>query len=343
MRGQLQRQDLLGVARAAFGGPELASVERLRGGTKKGVYRLTLSDGTSGIAYVWNAAEDYWPAAADDDPSDPFGHATGVDLFEAAHSALSATGIRVPAVILLDRSRSLVDGDVAVLEDVRGGTLEALCERDPRRAEPVLARLGDAVRAMHRHRRDRYGRPDASASPASTDPIEDLVLRRALGHLTGAAARVDGIASAEERLASLLRERHAAVAPRTEYGLIHGELGPDHVVLDHRDEPVLIDLEGAMFFDIEWEHVFLELRFRDDYHHFHTDGLDDDRLRLYRLAMYLSLVDGPLRLLDGDFPDRAFMLSIAEHNVGLALAGSEPGLAPGRPARTNREPFIREP
>ena len=42
-------------------------------------------------------------------------------------------------------------------------------------------------------------------------------------------------------------------------------------------------------------------------------------MRLYRLATYLSLVAGPLRLLDGDFPDRAGMRAIAEHNVTRTL------------------------
>jgi len=36
--------------------------------------------------------------------------------------------------------------------------------------------------------------------------------------------------------------------------------------------------------------------------------------------MHLSLVAGPLRLLDGDFPDRPEMLEIAEYNLGQALA-----------------------
>ncbi|MEU0751347.1 hypothetical protein ABZ476_33950, partial [Streptomyces albogriseolus] len=41
------------------------------------------------------------------------------------------------------------------------------------------------------------------------------------------------------------------MAPRTEHGLIHGELGPDHVLVDASGHPVLIDIEGAMFFDVE--------------------------------------------------------------------------------------------
>jgi hypothetical protein len=48
-------------------------------------------------------------------------------------------------------------------------------------------------------------------------------------------------------------------------------------------------------------------------------GLDPDRLRLHRLAQYLSLVAGPLRLLAGGFPDRDAMLRIVTANVGRVL------------------------
>jgi phosphotransferase family enzyme len=319
IRRWLGNGELSGVVRAAFGERELVSVQRLRGGSKKGVYRLVLDDRTTGIAYVWNADEDYWPDAASPDWRDPFGHASGLALFETAHAALSSIGVRIPRVVMLDRSRSLLAGEVAVLEDVRGGTLEALWERDPRRAGRVSARLGDVVRAMHDSRRDRYGRPGVDRA-GGVDPVEQIVLHRALRHLAEAAARVDRIAAVEQRLLGLLRDRCAAVAPRTEYGFIHGELGPDHVLVDHHDEPVLIDIEGAMFFDVEWEHVFLELRFGRRYSHFRRNDLDGDRVRFYRLALYLSLVAGPLRLLDGDFPDRSVMLEIVEQNIGRTLA-----------------------
>lgn len=63
-----------------------------------------------------------------------------------------------------------------------------------------------------------------------------------------------------------------------------------------------------MYFDVEWEHVFLRIRLHDAYRPLAVDGLDEDRLALYMLAQRLSLTAGPLRLLDGDFPDRAFMI-----------------------------------
>ena len=39
---------------------------------------LVLDDRTTSIAYVWNADENYWPDAASQDQSDPFGHADGL-------------------------------------------------------------------------------------------------------------------------------------------------------------------------------------------------------------------------------------------------------------------------
>jgi hypothetical protein len=111
----------------------------------------------------------------------------------------------------------------------------------------------------------------------------------------------------------------AAVRPRTEYAVVHGELGPDHVLVDARGNPVVIDIEDLMYFDVEWEHVSLRIRLHDAYRSLRVDGLDENRLALYLLAQRLSLTAGPLRLLDGHFPDRAFMTGIAEHNLKKAL------------------------
>jgi 8-oxo-dGTP pyrophosphatase MutT (NUDIX family) len=149
---------------------------------------------------------------------------------------------------------------------------------------------------------------------------EQVVLDRALGHLAAAASRVERIAAVREPLEETTRELASAVRPRTRYGLVHGELGPDHVLLDERGEPVIIDIEGAMFFDVEWEHAFLQLRFHEHYRWLRADDLDDRRLRFYSLAMRLSLVAGPLELLDGDYPDRALMMRIVEHNIDRTLS-----------------------
>lgn len=91
------------------------------------------------------------------------------------------------------------------------------------------------------------------------------------------------------------------------------------MLADADGNPVVIDIEGSMYFDVEWEHVFLRIRLHDAYRPLGVDGLDEHRLALYTLAQRLSLTAGPLRLLDGDFPHRASMAGIAEHNLKKTL------------------------
>ena len=283
------------------------------------MYRVSCVGGFSVILYVWAPAEDYWPAEPDAEAAGVFAHASGIGLFTACAARLGAAGVRIPRVYLADQSQAVYPADIALAEDVRGGTLEDLLAADPRAAESVLERLGGMLTPMWRQRSGHIG---ASSSPGRGPDgrgCEQIVLDRALRHLARAAERVPRIADARPGLDERLRTMAGAIRPRTEYALIHGELGPDHVLVNERQEPVLIDIEGTMYFDLEWEHAFLRLRFGQAYHWLHMDGLDEHRMRLYSLAMDLSLIEGPLRLLDGGFPDREVMLAIVGHAVERVL------------------------
>lgn len=301
------------VCRAALGrSPE--SVDRLAGGSKKGVYRLFLAGGGTAVAYVWSATENFWPERGD--AADVFADASGLDLFQGAYERLTAAGVRTPRLLWSDSSHAVHPADVAVVEDVRGGTLEDLLAADGP-AAPALNALRSALVALRGVTDPRIGkvaRPDGSGRSCARN-----VLDRALRDLGEAADRVPRLAAARPALADVLRAAAAAIEPRTSHSLVHGELGPDHVLLDDAGRPVLIDIEGLAFFDAEWEHAFLEMRFGEQYEALRLPALDPARLRLYRLALHLSLVAGPLRLLDGDFPDRAFMLEIAATHTERAL------------------------
>ncbi|MGW5425955.1 phosphotransferase [Streptomyces sp. NPDC004059] len=310
--------DLAPLARAAFGRQRvLTAVTRLRGGSKKGVYRLRLDDGRTAIAYVWSPDEDYWdqPEA---DPRDPFSHASGLDLFTASHDRLTAAGVRTPRLLHMDP-----EATAAVVEDLPGGSLEEALRRDPDAAGPALRELAEALRTLRGCRSAGYGKValvDGSGTSYG-DSCARLVTDRALSDIAETAVRDPRAAAARERLEDVVRRLAEEVRPRTAgHSLVHGELGPDHVLLDADGRPALIDVEGLMYFDAEWEHVFLRLRFGPHYDALRDGGLDEDRLRLYRLAMHLNLVAGPLRLLDGDFPFAESIRGIAEYNLAEALA-----------------------
>ena len=293
---------------------------RLAGGSKKGVYRLALDDGCTSILYVWSESESYWPAS-EAEPCDPFADASGVDLFVASHRRLEALGVRTPSVHVVDTSHRDYPADFAVVEDVRGGTLQDLISRSPAAAGAALGELGVMLAAMHRHRGSRLGKlglVEAGTAPQERGAIH-VVLDQALRHLTVAAGRVARLAAAKASIEDRVRSLAAAVAPRHGYGLIHGELGPDHVLVADDGRPVLIDIEGLMFFDIEWEHAFLRMRFGNQYGPLQVSGLDPARLRFYEFAQSLSLIEGPLRIVDGDFPDRDFMLGIAAWHTDKVL------------------------
>ena len=235
---------------------------------------------------------------------------------------MDALGIRTPRIHLADRSGRHYPADIAVVEDVPGENLEALLRKGPRGVETILERLADALDVVRWHTSPGYGKVALidGGGVSQGRSCEQVVLDRALGDLAEAASRDTRIARVRDRLEGVVRGQAAAVRPRSEYGLVHGELGPDHVLVDRLGRPVLIDIEGMMFFDVEWEHAFLRIRFGEHYRSLDRAGLDEPRLAFYTLAMRLSLTAGPLRLLDGDFPDRDAVRGIAEHNLRRTLA-----------------------
>jgi hypothetical protein len=318
-------ESLRPVLRVAFARDRhLLRVERLVGGSKKGAYRLTMDDGGTVLFYAWNDSEDYWqgvlPAGADD-LADPFSHASGLTPFETAARRLTSAGVRCPEILFADRSRALYPADIAVVEDVAGGSLEALLERDPVAAERPLSVLAGWLTAMAAIRSPAFGKVafvDAGGRSRGTS-CEAVMLDRALTELSEIAGRDRRAAVAYGRLTEALHSLAEPIEPRPASSLVHGELGPDHVLLDRRGEPVLIDIEGAMYFDVEAEHVWMRMRFGEHYAKLSRGGLDEDRLRLYQLCMHLDLVAGPLRIAGTTHPEREWFRGVAEHHLQRAL------------------------
>jgi len=312
------------VVRAAFGkSRSLVRVERLAHGSKKGAYRLTMDHGGTALVYVWDDSEDYWqgvlPEGADD-PADPFSHPSGLTFFEAAARRLTAAGVRCPEVLFTDSSKALYPADIAVVEDVTGGSLLALLDKDPVAAERPMEILAGWLAAMADVRSASFGKVafvDAGGRSAGT--CVSAMLDRALAELREIAGRDKRAADAQERLRETLHALAEPIEPRAAAALIHGELGPDHVLLDRCGDPVLIDIEGTMYFDVEVEHTWSRMRFGEHYARLRLAGLDEDRLRFYQLCMHLDLAAGPLRIAGTSHPERDWFRGLAERHLQRVL------------------------
>ncbi|MFJ4815843.1 phosphotransferase family protein [Streptomyces sp. NPDC088801] len=292
IRRPLTTTDLAPLARAALGpGRTLTGVERLRGGTKKGVYRLILDDDSTAVAYVWSADEDYWDQP-DPDPRDVFSHGTGLGLFTAAHDRLAAAGVRTPCLRFADSTHTHLPADAAVVEDLTGGSLEDALARDPEGAPQAMERMAELLATLHARTGPRFGKAAVIDGGGSSHGVscEQRVTEGALRCIAEAAARDPHMAAARRGLEEEVLALAAEVRPRDRHTLVHGELGADHVLLTPGGQPALIDIEGLMYFDVEHEHVFLRLRFGPHYDALRAPDLDEARLRLYRLSMHIGLV-----------------------------------------------------
>jgi hypothetical protein len=125
---------------------------------------------------------------------DPFTDASGAELFAVNHAALTAAGVRVPRLIMLDRDGQYLNTDIALVEDVGTPRLETLMERDPSAAAAPLSALGTALQHMHTTVGPHYGKLAAIARGEASQKrrAEDIIVDRGLGHLDTAAARDSG-------------------------------------------------------------------------------------------------------------------------------------------------------
>jgi hypothetical protein len=123
----------------SLGSSPVAGVERLAGGSKKGVYRVHIDDGTTAVLYSWDSSENYWPAAGSD-PTDPFAEASGAALFRDGYDALRGLDVGVPQLLAFDDTTVELPFAAAVVEDITGGSLEACLAPDPDRAATALGK-----------------------------------------------------------------------------------------------------------------------------------------------------------------------------------------------------------
>jgi hypothetical protein len=294
----------------------VASVTKMHGGAQKVVYKIDCSNGFSCVLYVWDLTMNYFQEEIENENINEQSY--GGDLFELNNKYLTQQGINTPILYDLNKERTRYPFDYALVEYVDGQKAEIYFHHsDSQVQDKVFQRLGDMLTAMHADERDTYGKQNHSG--INTGKCHLIQMENAKVELSYASRHIDSIRANQSKLLDILYELESRIEPRSRYGFIHGELGPDHVLVNDNLEPYLIDIEGAEFFDIEHEHSFLEFRFGDYYRYLNNDKLDPNRMLFYRFHHHISLTSGGLKLLHRGFPDQQFAKGLADHHSRCAL------------------------
>ncbi|WP_342566473.1 phosphotransferase [Paenibacillus sp. FSL R7-0345] len=296
----------------------VSSVSRMQGGAQKVVYKVDCANGFSCVLYVWDLAMNFFQQEIEQNNINARSY--GSDLFASSNRFLKEHSIRTPALYDLNNERTDYTFDYALVEYVAGQKAEAYFSHpNPAVKEHVLQQIGSLVNAMHSIKRNTFGAPEQHYNESNTGQCHLLLLENAKLQLAYAVQHIDVINANQEKLLDKLHELEEAIKPRSDYGLIHDELGPDHILVNDRLESYLIDIEGMRFFDIEHEHSFLEFRFNEHYRYLKNDYLDPDRLRFYRFHHHISLISGGLKLLHRGYPDQEFSRGLAKYHTELAM------------------------
>jgi hypothetical protein len=305
--------------REALGsGCEMKNLERMQRGTRKKVFLVwhTLAASPC-VLYVWQDEERYFAEREDQD--DPQSDVNAPQLFAANTRLLEQNGVSVPQLYYQGALES--GHGLAFVEYVDGGNFnEFVANATPTQREAVLEQVGAMARRMHDVRRGYHGvlldRP-----PERQEPCCELMLRQALLELEHAARYSAAVWARRAQIQARLEFLQGRLQPRSDYGLIHGELGPEHILVRQDDDtPCLVDVDGARFFDLELEHAFIKFRFGDDYERFFgRDDLDVDRMLFYKLALHVSYVYGSAQLLSKGYHDQAVAQGIFDENLAQVL------------------------
>lgn len=317
----LSFEDLKHDMKSVFGnGYSVRNITNMHGGAQKVVYKIECENGFTCMLYVWDIASNYFQDEVRNDTSDERSYSS--DLFELNNAYLFEIGVRTPNLYYMSKDRARYPFDYAFVECVLGQSAEAYMSADASEQKVVFSRINEMLGCMHAISRKTYGNLVDELDHA--EPCHYIQLRNAKEQLSYLANHSEKIRAKETMITDFIHKLESRIAKRERYGFIHGELGPDHVLVNDKLEPYLIDIEGAAFYDIEHEHSFLAFRFGDVYNRYlNQENLDRDRMRFYRLHHHISCASGGLKLLHRGFPNRALAEAIYTYNMKSVLEGLE--------------------
>ena len=261
---------------------QLQSLEDLNDGFAKKTYLLQVGQpDTRCILHIWAKPEHQLTEVETD--ADWILGSNGSEQFGVNNTFLRDQGVPTPEVYALDSTKSICEYDFALVEYIEGGNFTEFtqqCDADTTHA--LLWRINEQLEKMHGLQAPRPGL--LTQKRPSETRCERLVWQHTRLELDLACDYNEAIKSHKAQILDALESLVDVIEPRSVFSLIHGELGPEHILVSPASEPYFIDCEGARFFDLEYEHSLLRARFRAQYSRFARTDLDRHRMKFYTLT-----------------------------------------------------------
>lgn len=296
--------------------PEEAN--QMHGGAQKAVYTVRCSNGFRFVLYVWDVRMNYFREELEQKEAAEAMSGYGGEPFRTVNEFMEKLQVRTPKLYHFESGATTGDADFAFVEYVEGREASDFFQADTKIQDRIFEPLADMLNRLHRQTRTHWGKlhEPLTQSPSGCHLPMLAQARRELEYL---AENVPVFRNHHDRFVEVIQGLAAKIQPRPSYGFIHAELGPNHVLVDRELRPWLIDIEGALFFDPEYEHSFMEFRFDNYDRYLRTGGLDPDRMAFYKLYHHISYSDAAHRLLQRGFPDAETVKEIMEFNTQSAL------------------------
>jgi len=299
--GYLKADKLQRVVGDIFGDEYIIqNSERLLGGAQKHVYKVQCKNNFAFVLYIWNKDTTYF------EDSDACGFTSNsAELFEANSTFMTDNEINTPKLYFMDRTKKEHDFEYAIVEYIDGADLDFITAEQPDRLKPALESLNNSIKKMNGIKRPQVGTViNPIVEPFSClNYVLDGAQKNIEYLITNFAPAVDMQERINECL-SLLYESSVEEEDDTNgYSFIHYELGPNHVIVSNENIAYLIDIEGAKFFDLEYEHSFLKFRFDENYKYLINYDVSDSKMEYYAFCHHLGVLAGAHELSMKDFYD----------------------------------------
>ena len=268
---------------------ELIKMEPLLGGAQKHTFLAECTNGFSFVIYKWAEDSTYFTY----DSEEAVFRSSSATLFEENNKIMIQNGVLTPKIYFIDRTRCEQNYDYAFVEYIDGLDMDNITSKYPERLPKVIKSLTNNINKLHKIKSKRVGQVGRMQDE------EFDILRFSLENLFEDIDYLinndkdfkEMYISTKEKVSKLVKK----LIKSSEYTFIHGELGPNHVIVDKNNNAFLIDIEGAKFCDVEEENSFLRIRFNNTLEEV-TDEVDEDKMLFYHITHCFGNLRGAIEL-----------------------------------------------